>query len=242
MRVTIVGCSPAWPNPGSAHSGYLLEGTGSLLLDCGPGVLARLRTQHRWPSVDAIALTHFHLDHCGDLVPWVWGSDHLAAAGARPPRPQLWLPPEGRAQLERVGALFGSPGMFERAFAIDEYVPDRSFEAGGFSVTAAQVPHYDAEAYALRAAHGGRAVAYSGDSAPCEQLVELARDADLFVCEATLAASELDGDPRGHLALDEAEAAFESSGARRLLITHRPSDLPAPERHELAVDGLVVDV
>src|SRR5205823_3071793 len=65
VKLTVVGCSPAWPNPGGAQSGYLVEDDrgGRLLLDCGPGVLARLREDDGWPSVDAIVLAHFHLDH-----------------------------------------------------------------------------------------------------------------------------------------------------------------------------------
>ena len=83
MRLTVIGSSPAWPNPGSAHSGYMLDADGSrVLLDCGPGVLGRLREQSRWPEVDAIAITHWHLDHWGDLVPWVWGTFYLASNGA----------------------------------------------------------------------------------------------------------------------------------------------------------------
>jgi ribonuclease BN (tRNA processing enzyme) len=71
VRLTVIGSSPAWPNPGSAHSGYLLQADGCrVLLDCGPGVLGRLRENAEWPDVDAIAITHFHLDHWGDLVPW----------------------------------------------------------------------------------------------------------------------------------------------------------------------------
>ena len=61
VRLTVIGSSPAWPNPGSAQSGYLLEGDGSLLLDCGPGVLGRLRQLELYPP--SIAITHFHLDH-----------------------------------------------------------------------------------------------------------------------------------------------------------------------------------
>jgi ribonuclease BN (tRNA processing enzyme) len=60
------------------------------------------------------------------------------------------------------------------------------------------------ETYAFRVENGSRLLAYSGDSAPCPQLVDAARDADLFVCEATLLRGELDGEPRGHLSLDEA--------------------------------------
>ena len=58
----------------------MLQADGSrVLLDCGPGVLGRLREHAEWPDVDAIAITHFHLDHWGDLVPWVWGSFYLAS-------------------------------------------------------------------------------------------------------------------------------------------------------------------
>src|SRR5260370_26976955 len=72
VKLTVVGCSPAWPNPGGAQSGYLVEGEGRVLLDCGPGVLARLRARESWPRVDALVLTHFDLGHWGDLVPAVF--------------------------------------------------------------------------------------------------------------------------------------------------------------------------
>jgi ribonuclease BN (tRNA processing enzyme) len=85
-------------------------------------------------------------------------------------------------------------------------------------------------------------LAYSGDSAPSDELVKSAHEADLFVCEATLLRGDLDGEPRGHLSLDEALEAFEASRAKRLLVTHRPCELPDPEHHELAYDGLEIDV
>jgi ribonuclease BN (tRNA processing enzyme) len=242
VRLTVVGCSPAWPNPGGAQSGYLVEGAGSVLLDCGTGVLARLREDRLWPELDAIVITHFHLDHWGDLVPWVWGANYLNGRDLPLGRPELWVPPQGRARLEQFGELLGFPDMFERVFEVREYEPNAPFEVGGHTVTAVRVPHYRLEAYALRISDGSRTLAYSGDSGPSDVLSELARDADLFVCEATLASAELDGTPRGHLALDEALAAFEGSGARRLLVTHRPEELPTDEGLELAFDGMVRDL
>ena len=97
MKLTVVGCSPAWPNPGGAQSGYLVDGSGTVLLDCGPGVLARLRAADGWPRLDALAITHFHLDHWGDLVPWIFGASF--GPGRDVPRPELWLPPEGTERL-----------------------------------------------------------------------------------------------------------------------------------------------
>jgi len=120
VQITVIGSSPAWPNPGGAHSGYLFEaGGGRLLLDCGPGVLPRLRLKEAWPHVDAIAITHFHLDHWGDLVPWVWGTFYLHAnEGEGPNRPDLWVHEGGRSHLETLGNRLGFPDMFERAFAM----------------------------------------------------------------------------------------------------------------------------
>src|SRR6266508_820267 len=114
MKLTVVGCSPAWPTPGGAQSGYLLEGPGCVLLDCGPGVLARLRTNgpNGWPQVDAIVISHFHLDHWGDLVPWVWGS--MWGLGREYEKPELWLPPGGREELAAFGTRFGPMGSASR--------------------------------------------------------------------------------------------------------------------------------
>ena len=236
VRLTVVGCSPAWPNPGGAQSGYLVEGSGRLLLDCGPGVLARLREREPWPRIDAIAITHFHLDHWGDLVPWVWGS--VFGPGGTVEGPRLLVPPGGTALLREFGERLGAADMFDRAFRLFEYRDGEPFEAAGFEVTAVRVPHYAIDSYAFRVEDGSRVLAYSGDSGPSERLGELARDADLFVCEATL----LDGepDPRGHLSLDEAQAAFADSGARRLLVTHRPGERAVPDGVEQAHDGLVL--
>src|SRR5919197_3095874 len=119
LKLHVVGCSPAWPNPGGAQSGYLLEGSRRLLLDCGPGVLARLREEEGWPRVDAIAITHFHLDHWGDLVPWVWGS--LYGLGRDVPKPELWLPPGGEGELEQFAEKLGVEGMFSEPFELREY-------------------------------------------------------------------------------------------------------------------------
>jgi ribonuclease BN (tRNA processing enzyme) len=239
VQLKVVGSSPAWPNPGGAQSGYLVNER--LLLDCGPGVLGRLRLQNgRWPEVEAIVITHFHLDHWGDVVPWVWGS--MFGLGRDQKRPELWVPPDGTEELELFGERFGTPWMFERTFDIHEYAEDEPFEVAGLDVHAIRLPHYTLRTYGLRVSDGARTLAYSGDSAPSDRLVQLARGADLFVCEATLERGDLDGEPRGHLSVDEAVAAFEASGARRLLLTHRPDELPVADGLELAFDGLELPV
>ena len=128
VRLTVIGSSPAWPNPGGAHSGYVLEADGSrLLLDCGPGVLARLREAEPWPAVDAIAITHFHLDHWGDLVPWVWGSFYRREA-RRPATPELWVLPRRRGSSSSSSASgSGSPTCSSARSTLHEYDAGHAF-------------------------------------------------------------------------------------------------------------------
>lgn len=243
VKLRIVGCSPAWPNPGGAQSGYLVEDAGGrLLLDCGPGVLARLREWEDWPRVDAIAITHWHLDHWGDVVPWVWAAQFGPAREL--PAPELWVPPGGHDFLSELGGRLGKPEMFAQAFALREFERGKSFETAGMEVTAVKVLHYDLDAYGFRVSANGSVLAYSGDSGPNGGLSELARDADLFVCEATLADGDeqREGEPRGHLSAREAESVSIAAGAKRLLLTHRPAERPLDERFEQASDGLELEI
>ena len=239
--MTVVGCSPAWPNPGGAHSGYLVESNGTrVLLDCGPGVLPRLREREGWPQVDAIVISHFHLDHWGDLVPWTWGA--MFREGDGDAKPTLWVPPGGRPTLRAFGVGLGFEDMFEHVFDLAQYEDGEPFRVGELELTPQRLPHYQLLTFGFRVANGARTIAYSGDTAPAEELSSLARDADLFICEATLLRGELDGEPRGHLDADEAVAAFRASGAKRLLLTHRPHELPLPEGAEQACDGLQLEL
>jgi ribonuclease BN (tRNA processing enzyme) len=234
VHLTVIGSSPAWPNPGSAQSGYLLEGPGKLLLDCGPGVLGRLRQQGQ--RVDAIAITHWHLDHWGDLVPWAW----LNAYGPRDHRLEcsVYVPPNGIQELTTFAAHWGNDLMFDEAFDLHEYEPNSPTRIAGFEVEAQRLPHYTLEAYGFRVSNGDKVLAYSGDCAPTEELAHLARGADLFVCEATLAHGDRDGRPRGHLSAEEALAAADGP----VLLTHRPVELPSPDGIQVAHDGLSLDV
>ena len=238
--MTVIGCSPAWPNPGGAQSGYLVESAGGrLLLDCGPGVLTRLRTDDGgWPRVDAVAITHFHLDHWGDLVPWIFGAAY--GPGRDAPKPELWLPPGGEARLRDYGARMSFVDEIEKAFVVRGYSEAAPFEAAGLRVTAHALDHYSEPTHGLRLTDGTRTLAYSGDTGPSPALAELARDADLFLCEATLA--EPEPGERGHLSEDEAVAAFRASNARRLVVIHRPDELPLSPDVERAADGDVYEL
>src|SRR5205814_9998275 len=99
-------------------------------------------------------------------------------------------------------------------------------------------PHCRRTRLALRVSDGMTPLAYSGESAPSPQRAAVGRDADLFLCEATLRESIESGNGlRGHLSAEEAIAAFHDSDAKRLVIIHRPDELPLDDGIERASDG-----
>jgi ribonuclease BN (tRNA processing enzyme) len=83
-------------------------------------------------------------------------------------------------------------------------------------------------------AGSGATLVYSSDVAPCPQLVEAARNADLFLCESALlevSQDEKEPSKRGHMTAREAGAAARDAGAKRLLITHYRSSEQADAHH-----------
>ena len=174
-------------------------------------------------------------------MPWVFGARVRAGIGRRPAGA---LAAAGRGR--RGSARFGRAARFgprlEHAFrAARVRRGATAFAAAGFEVLpiAARALRR-ADVRSPRRPTARRTLAYSGDTGPTPRLAELARDADLFLCEATLA----DPEPaeRGHLTADEARDAFRASGAQRLLVIHRPEELPLDAELELAHDGLSLEV
>jgi ribonuclease BN (tRNA processing enzyme) len=214
MRLTVLGCAGSFPGPEAACSAYLVEAEGfRLLVDFGSGSLTALQRYAGLHAVDAILLTHLHCDHILDAVAYVVVRRY-APDGPYPPLP--------------VYAPAGAPDRIASAYGQDEASVDDvytfyglqpgSFPIGPFTVIVDRVNH-PVETYGVRLEHGGRSLAYSSDTAPCEALLRLAHGADIFLCEA----SYLDGadnPPDLHLTGREAGEIATKSEVGKLLLTH----------------------
>jgi len=174
----VLGGCGAWPDAGTACSGYLVEYDGfRVLIDPGYATLPRLLEHCDAAAVNAVLVSHGHPDHCADLNP-------LLRARALADRPARQLPvfaPPGA--LDKVLAL-DRAGMLDDAFDLREFVPGTSFRAGPFSVRSWLLPHWTPNA-GLRLQAAGTSFAYTGDTGPSPHLLDLARDADVLLAEAT---------------------------------------------------------
>jgi ribonuclease BN (tRNA processing enzyme) len=214
MRLTVLGCAGSFPGPESACSAYLVEAQGfRLLIDFGSGSLSALQRYADLDGIDAIMLTHLHCDHMLDACTYVVVRRY-APDGPRPPVPVY--APLGAA--ERISAAYSS----ENEPVDDVYtfygLQPGTFPIGPFTVTVDRVNH-PIETYGVRVEQGGRVLAYSSDTAPCEALLRLAAGADLFLCEASYL-DGMDNPPDLHLTGGEAGEAATKADVGRLLLTH----------------------
>lgn len=233
MKLTVVGCSGSAPGPGTAASCYLVEAEGyRLLLDLGSGALAALQQVVRVDALDAIFLSHLHPDHCVDMASLAvilrYGlSDAPSSTPERSPIPVIG-PPGSAEHLLDVYYPGSPPSTFTGLFEFQ--VPD-AHQLGPFSVRTVPVRH-PVPAFAVRVEAGGRSLVYSGDTAASPALVELARGADVLLCEAAWAGSPPPV-PGIHLSGREAGEHASHAGVGRLLVTH----VPAWESVDAAVAG-----
>ncbi len=215
MKLTVLGMSSAYPGPGTACSGYLIEeGSTKLLIDCGTGVLSNLLKVVALTDIMNIVISHLHPDHFFDLIPY-------RHAMVRPTnnnhRPRLYLPPQGIEKLLDLISMFdSSPISFSEFFELEEYDPSSLLKLGDLSMKFASVKHY-IPCYAM-VINGNRRVVYSADSGVCDELAAIAQGADLFLCEATRC--ETDNAEWGHLSADEAASLAKRVKVKRLVLTH----------------------
>lgn len=249
MRLTIVGCAGSFPGPDSAASCYLVQATDaagrtwSVVLDLGNGALGPLQRVLDPADVDAVGLSHLHADHMADVgALYVYLRYRPAATGShrRPPTPVHG--PFGTAS--RLAEAYGMPPGETMAEQLTVHVwqPGHPVAVGPMTLTPVAVEH-PVPAYGVRVTGPAEAdarrtvtLAYSGDTDACPGLDDLARGADLLLCEASFVEGR--DDVRGiHLTGRRAGQAAETGSAGRLLLTHipawTPTELPLEEARQV---------
>lgn len=219
MRLTILGTGSARPVADSAASGILIEtATTAVLFDIGSGIATQLEQRGGALMLDGLFVGHFHADHWIDIAPlryrFPWGEP------APKPLP-LFLPPGGREKLEHLAtAIAERPTFFEPAFALTEYESGHEYGVGDLRVTPHPVGHYVPAWSMSIVGPDGERVVYAGDMGPSEDVVNLARGAELLILEATLETRVTDDARRGHLDAEEAIDHVARSGVIQGLLVH----------------------
>ncbi len=252
LRFTVLGCAGAAPLDGACPAYLVGDGERLALLDCGPGALERLWRHGALARLDAIVISHMHLDHVGDLALL---AGELVREKLREPRPALYVPRgDGPAVLRALDAAFArvpsATTRFDAAFDVREYDAAQRIELGSLTFSFAPTAHAQ-PCFAARVGDGRATLVYGADGAPSDALAELACEADVLVLEATYAEDERAAAAHGHMTAAQAGELARRAGVKRLVLTHlvpgeeRLVELAAQEFDgpvELAHEGLTFEL
>lgn len=239
LRLTVLGCATPYASVDNPCSGYLVSGGRTRIwVDAGSGTLGPLQRHVRLDELDAIWISHLHADHSADLLTAYYAALY---ADLRLPAPiPLYGPPGIADRLAAFLTNSSTRSPVEAAFAVTELHDGHQATIGSLRLTSRAVVH-DAPGFAVRIEAGGSSLVYSGDTAPCPSLTELAEGCDVLLCEAESAHVPAEGTQVHHTPEDTGDTA-RAARAGRLIVTHVGRFLTpqqAVERASARFDGPV---
>ena len=223
MQLIVLGSGTSVPHPQRASSAFWLETEGgSMLLDCSADAMHRMAQENLdWANLDAIWISHLHLDHCGGLASLLFAVKHAPQTQARR-KPLTIFSCSGVERLLNAIDQSNDYGLFKQPFPIEisEFAePDQSgfTPCEGIRCEMFKTPH-TRESLAMRLTNSeGKTVVYSSDTGLSEELATFAQGADLFILECSFYETK---PVQTHLSLAEAMRIAQLAAPRKLLLTH----------------------
>jgi ribonuclease BN (tRNA processing enzyme) len=213
VELTVLGADGTYPRAHSACSGYLLQQDGfNLWMDAGNGTLSLLQEHIELEEVDAIFISHAHVDHSADLYPFFYQLLNTRKT----------VPVYAASCVHDVlKPLVGQDSQKDFAELLDWHLMQAGdvADAGPFRLDVFNAAH-SIENATVRVQAGGRTFCYSGDTGPNPDLAIAARDADLFLCESSWLEKDEGLMEPIHLKAAQAGAAAREAGVERLMLTH----------------------
>lgn len=242
-ELVFIGTGDAFGSGGRRNSAILVRDRGkTLLLDCGPTTHVGLHQLGVDPrEIDAIALSHFHGDHCAG-VPLLL-LDYLYERERETPL-RIIGPSGVEAHVDALTQQFYFRSEHERRYALEfeEWTPEREQVIDGFTLTALPAFHHpDTHPHMIRVHTGDREIVFSGDTGWFEKLPDYVGHADLFICECVF----FEGGFEYHLSHERLALERTRFQAARTLLTHLGSDvLDNLDRvqFDTARDGLILPI
>jgi ribonuclease Z len=240
MQVIVLGSGSAVPDPlrGNPSIAVIVDGE-PLLLDCGERATVNLVRAGINPlDVNNVLFTHLHWDHIADFnyfLMTVWNCGKPEVVRVFGPRGTQEMV-DGFLAAHHVDIRFvhelvkklpnAVPLNPQLDVAVTHIHPGVVLETSTYRVSAAEVQHLNSLgfehadwAYRVDSEHGS--VAYSGDTSPCDAMIELARDVDVLVHEAAFLDEIIDERAmQGHTSPRGAGRVAQMAGARKLVLTH----------------------
>jgi len=221
MKLTVLGSGTSVPHPDRASAAHWLETPlGSLLLDISADAAHRMAQERLdWPNLDAIWVSHFHLDHLGGLPTFLFGTKWAPQTQSRTKPLRIFGPAGLKRIMQAINDSNGYP-LFEQPFPLEivEVTPSQEFEIlPGLTAHTSKTPHTD-ESMALRLKdESSKSFVYTSDTGFSENLASFANEVDLLLMECSFRRNK---PVEKHLELADAMKLAERCRPRRVVLTH----------------------
>ena len=247
-RIHVLGSGTPTPTPTRFGSSFVVAfGDEKVMVDCGPATTHKLVKAGLWPTdINHLFFTHHHFDHdidypCFLLCRWdqsIGKENRLQVYGptltekitdgiigengifAHDWKARVNHPLSQRVYVNRGGTLPRTPPDI---FAKD-VGPGRVYSGKDWEVTAADAehvqPYLDSLAYRLDTPDGS--MVFTGDTQPCQTVVDLARDADVMLCMCWDDQEVMDANGEGARQCGTTGAArmAQEAGVKKLVLVH----------------------
>ena len=241
-QVRFIGCGDAFGSGGRFQTCIMVEGEQSTaLIDCGPSSLISMKQRGISPNqVDVILLTHLHGDHFGGIPFFLLD----AAFASRRSTPLIVAgPPTARERIRAAQeVLFHTSSTLPWRYGLDilELEPGQTHRIRDLEVTPLLMDHPSgAPSTGLRVKCDERVVSYTGDTQWNDNIVELARDADLFIGETYT----MEVSVANHMTYQRWVDERDNLSPKRFIATHMSDEVLARIDEldcDTAHDGLVI--
>ena len=221
MKFIVLGSGSSVPHSKRSSSAFWLETeNGSILLDCSPSAIHRMAQENLdWANLDAIWISHFHLDHCGGLFPFLFATKHAPETQGRTKPLKIFGAKGLRELIEKVDAA-NNYNLLKQPFPVEiiEVEAYQKFEILlEIQADVLKTPHTD-DSFAIRIIDKNEKIfVFTSDTGFAKPLATFAKKADLFVLECSFVKNK---PIEKHLELAEAMFLILRAKPKRAILTH----------------------